>query len=574
VYDEFGAPVFGKSTRLPTYDVPDYDYGGFRSFGSSSQPSMTLPPVYNTPSGSIGSRQVAQPYNTSSMYTNIMPPQGYAGGGQVQYFDDGGPASSDNPPSPNDDKPAVKTPEQLAAERQAALETMRAQQKAGRDIANQRRAERRAGGSGQMYNNINAGLAALAPEQFPGAPVQLAADREAAMRGAFSQAKAVSDIDYARVMQQQGYRPEEVAALTGRSFGDINRRYRTALRQDAAAPMLQGQRNAMAEQARILGTAPGQVNMTPPAGDDGIYRTQSLATQPPVTQPPVTQPPVTQPPVTQPPVGAASTTGFGTPVPKITHNQIIDYLGANPGMTDAQIRQKMDQSGVNTVQMAAATGLPLDQVQQRYNSPSNFSNEAVQSYLAARPGLNDAQIRSAMNEFKVTPAQVAAATGVPFEQVQSRYNYAGSALPTTSDKFLSIATPEARGGYTNQQITDYLAANPNMTDSQLRTVMDLRGVGVGQMAAATGLPMDQVQSRYNSAFAAFDNKQPVRAMNMGGIAGLAAGGYPRRTGQISGPGSEKSVDIPAILSDGEFVMTAKAVRGAGKGSRRAGAKQM
>jgi hypothetical protein len=29
-----------------------------------------------------------------------------------------------------------------------------------------------------------------------------------------------------------------------------------------------------------------------------------------------------------------------------------------------------------------------------------------------------------------------------------------------------------------------------------------------------------------------------------------------------------------MLSDGEFVMTAKAVRGAGKGSRRAGAKKM
>jgi len=65
-----------------------------------------------------------------------------------------------------------------------------------------------------------------------------------------------------------------------------------------------------------------------------------------------------------------------------------------------------------------------------------------------------------------------------------------------------------------------------------------------------------------------------RALNMGGIAGLAAGGYPRRNGQINGPGTGKSDSIPAMLSDGEFVMTAKAVRGAGKGSRRAGAKKM
>jgi hypothetical protein len=59
-----------------------------------------------------------------------------------------------------------------------------------------------------------------------------------------------------------------------------------------------------------------------------------------------------------------------------------------------------------------------------------------------------------------------------------------------------------------------------------------------------------------------------------GIASLAMGGYPRRNGQIDGPGTETSDSIPAMLSDGEFVMTAKAVRSAGKGNRRAGAKKM
>jgi len=43
----------------------------------------------------------------------------------------------------------------------------------------------------------------------------------------------------------------------------------------------------------------------------------------------------------------------------------------------------------------------------------------------------------------------------------------------------------------------------------------------------------------------------------------AEGGFPRKTGQIDGPGTEKSDDIPAMLSDGEFVMTAQAVRGLG-----------
>ena len=83
--------------------------------------------------------------------------------------------------------------------------------------------------------------------------------------------------------------------------------------------------------------------------------------------------------------------------------------------------------------------------------------------------------------------------------------------------------------------------------------------------------------RYAADGGIMSNMDPASPMMQGrpaGIASLATGGYPRRTGQISGPGTETSDSIPAMLSDGEFVMTAKAVRGAGKGNRMAGAKKM
>ena len=56
----------------------------------------------------------------------------------------------------------------------------------------------------------------------------------------------------------------------------------------------------------------------------------------------------------------------------------------------------------------------------------------------------------------------------------------------------------------------------------------------------------------------------------------AAGGemFPRRNGYIAGPGTETSDDIPAMLSDGEFVMTAQAVRGVGNGNRQQGVRKM
>ena len=58
---------------------------------------------------------------------------------------------------------------------------------------------------------------------------------------------------------------------------------------------------------------------------------------------------------------------------------------------------------------------------------------------------------------------------------------------------------------------------------------------------------------------------------------MAQGGtseFPRKTGEISGPGTGTSDSIPAMLSDGEFVMTADAVKGAGGGDRMKGARKM
>lgn len=105
------------------------------------------------------------------------------------------------------------------------------------------------------------------------------------------------------------------------------------------------------------------------------------------------------------------------------------------------------------------------------------------------------------------------------------------------------------------------------------------------MAAAAPVAGNPVPQPYNTmAMYNFMPSNQPRYMADGGIASFFApgqsvvqmnrGGYPRRTGQISGPGTETSDDIPAMLSDGEFVITAKAVRGIGNGSRREGAKKL
>jgi hypothetical protein len=105
------------------------------------------------------------------------------------------------------------------------------------------------------------------------------------------------------------------------------------------------------------------------------------------------------------------------------------------------------------------------------------------------------------------------------------------------------------------------------------------------MAAAAPVAGNPVPQPYNTmAMYNFLPTNQPRYMADGGIASffgpgqsvmqMNRGGYPRKTGQISGPGTETSDDIPAMLSDGEFVITAKAVRGVGNGSRREGAKKL
>ena len=96
--------------------------------------------------------------------------------------------------------------------------------------------------------------------------------------------------------------------------------------------------------------------------------------------------------------------------------------------------------------------------------------------------------------------------------------------------------------------------------------LDDGGFGINQRFIANPL----AYRTYAQAGSGY-NAPPVGVANGGG---MDTSDFPRRNGRISGPGTETSDDIPAMLSDGEFVMTAKAVRGAGNGSREAGMRKM
>jgi len=92
----------------------------------------------------------------------------------------------------------------------------------------------------------------------------------------------------------------------------------------------------------------------------------------------------------------------------------------------------------------------------------------------------------------------------------------------------------------------------------------LQGGGVGitpRNVATGGMIYSQADGDHNGIMQFADGG--VVQMQNGGEPPIDPANFPPMDGDINGPGTETSDDIPAMLSDGEFVMTAKAVRGAG-----------
>ena len=78
-----------------------------------------------------------------------------------------------------------------------------------------------------------------------------------------------------------------------------------------------------------------------------------------------------------------------------------------------------------------------------------------------------------------------------------------------------------------------------------------------------GPRQEAVTSQYVQEAAMGGAMQPMYAMAYANGGDVAMEDFERMNGYIDGPGTETSDDIPAMLSDGEFVMTGQAVRGAG-----------
>ena len=129
-------------------------------------------------------------------------------------------------------------------------------------------------------------------------------------------------------------------------------------------------------------------------------------------------------------------------------------------------------------------------------------------------------------------------------------------------------------GETTSTRPDFIPAFDPLAGTQFETYGQIANQPASTQGIATLPDGPQGQYGINTGFAQNLFTQP----SMGVMGNPFLQAYDplkaKSGGEIVGPGTPTSDSIPAMLSDGEFVMNARAVRGAGGGDRKQGAKRM
>jgi hypothetical protein len=332
-----------------------------------------------------------------------------------------------------------------------------------------------------------------------------------------------------------------------------------------SAAMVEAQRAAMIAQAQALGqsgytpSSPGSFGIergsyAPTTGFREFTQQYKQNNPAPVTR---TASPSTSSVATSSPSTPLVTASQTTAVPSIgyTPRQFDDNFMTRANTAPASINYAQQQLDDNYLNRMNTVQPPIDV------SPSPIENfqTAMGGY---QPPVDNFQTSMAavspapMDNFQTS---MAAASPAPMDNFQT--SMGGYQPPMESFQPMAAAAQPAINTYQPSAYEAPAYAPP---------AYDYAGLSTG----GGGGTLQDTYSPFGGSDFDNDGGFMQSSFNAGGIASLRSGGYPRRTGQISGPGTATSDSIPAMLSDGEFVMTAKAVRGAGKGDRRAGAKRM
>ena len=278
--------------------------------------------------------------------------------------------------------------------------------------------------------------------------------------------------------------------------------------------------------------------------------------------------------------GSVAPGGVGTAQDLLASQALQLPPGASPepGFT---VAQGTPPGGIATLDVNAPLQLP-----------PGAAAEPGYTVAGAKPGLFDSMVSGAKNLYGeyLSPSRPGLPEDASFFRKYGPLTLAGTGIMAAAGGMKG--SPSNPNPVFNRDYTgfDYMRDNPQMfqggldfsyqrpTTPQSPVVQTDFSRAIPLGAPAQFSPMGVTTSPAGVA-------QPY---NVGGMYGIplvypvnrAKGGemsmtqFPRKTGPIDGPGTGTSDSIPAMLSDGEFVFTAKAVRNAGGGSRRKGAARM
>tara|TARA_R110000824_G_scaffold245530_2_gene434561 strand:- start:2870 stop:3469 length:600 start_codon:yes stop_codon:yes gene_type:complete len=182
--------------------------------------------------------------------------------------------------------------------------------------------------------------------------------------------------------------------------------------------------------------------------------------------------------------------------------------------------------------------------------------ELLEKYPNAAAGLSDQ-----MNAATVAAKTTDAGSGM-FSKIAGQLAIPGALAAATY-----FLTPEEKS------VEDFLKNNP--TDPKRAAYDEWNALDDKQSKTATDLKLKWYGKRQytDQQLSTLFGANPPAPRAAGGLMSVVPPNY-AGGGNIVGPGTGTSDSIPARLSDGEFVMTSRAVRNAGNGDRNLGAARM
>jgi len=321
------------------------------------------------------------------------------------------------------------------------------------------------------------------------------------------------------------------------------------------------------------------VDSTAALPDLSATAAETVATGVPMPMDPFAASPTGMPVATQPVV---------PPIPAAPPIRPGDPFAAS----GAPVARAPVQSGVASLPTTPAAGQQVAATGGQ-TAPSSFFGNIKETFAPGDATFGD-RVESLKDAFSPAARQAAGA-----ERAQLAGN---KAFGDTLDQFAQRGITENTQGYATAVKAAQDAASAAVaanTSGAISNYLPLAAAGMG-IAGLSGafspeqpqLPpgfegmtdapgqrlLEQYPERYGLSFGGVNTMSQTAPYQMYRPYGAAKGGstsdFPRKNGHISGPGTGTSDDIPAMLSDGEFVFTAKAVRNMGNGSRRKGAKKM